>query len=216
VELLRNRPEIDSRRIGIYGHSQGATIAPLVASRSPGVSFVIASAASGLPAAEVERYSLRNSLGADNLTADEEREAHRYVDLVVESGRLGYRTPALDSAIARDSSARWFFPAPPNDNYYWKFSKEIADYDAARYWRIVRVPVLLLYGEKDQRVPVEESRKKIEAALKAAHNRRYTVRVFPNANHTLRVAPSGSGFAWPSNPPGYLETLRQWTADVTR
>lgn len=216
VEFLRNRTEIDPRRIGIYGHSQGATIAPLVASQSPAVSFVIASAASGLPAAEVERYSLRNSLGRDVLTADETREAHRYVDLVVESGRLGYRTAALDSAIARDSTAKWFFAAPPNDNYYWKFSKQIADYNAATYWRSVHVPVLFLYGEKDQRVPVKESVRNIEAALKAANNRRYTIRIFPNANHTLRVASTGSGFAWPSNPPGYLETLRQWVSEVTR
>ena len=216
VEFLRNRTDIDPRRIGIYGHSQGATIAPLVASQSPAVSFVIASAASGLPAAEVERYSLRNSLGRDVLSADETREADRYVDLVVESGRLGYRTAALDSAIARDSTAKWFFAAPPNDNYYWKFSKQIADYNAATYWRNVHVPVLFLYGEKDQRVPVKESVRNIEAALKAANNRRYTIRIFPNANHTLRVASTGSGFAWPSNPPGYLETLRQWVSEVTR
>ena len=216
LEVLSKRRDIDPRRIGIYGHSQGATIAPLVASRSPAVSFVIASAASGLPAAEVERYSLRNSLGSDELSADETREAQRYVDLVVESGRLGHRTPALDSAIGRDSTAKWFFAAPPNDSFYWKFSKEIADYNAATYWRQVHVPVLFLYGEKDQRVPVKESIRNNEAALKAANNRRYTIRVFPNANHTLRVPSSGSGFAWPSNPPGYLETLKQWIADVTR
>jgi hypothetical protein len=217
VEFLKNRTDIDPRRIGIYGHSQGATIAPLVASQSPAVSFVIASAASGLPAAEVERYSLRNSLGSgDSLNADELREARRYVDLVVESGRLGRRTPALDSAIGRDSTAKWFFPAPPNDSYYWRFSKQIADYDAATYWRKVHVPVLFLYGEKDQRVPVAESVRKIKAALKAANNRRYTIKIFPNANHTLRVPSSGSRFAWPSNPPRYLETLRQWVSEVTR
>jgi uncharacterized protein len=217
IELLKNRPDIDSRRIGIFGHSQGATIAPLVASRSPAVSFVIASAASGLPAAEVERYSLNNSLSAADLTADEAREAQRYVDLVVESGRLGYRTPALDSAVARDSATRWAFAVPPNGSFYWAFSKQIADYNAATYWRDVRVPVLLLYGENDQRVPVRESITNIETALRAANNLRYTVKVFPGANHTLRVTPaSGSGFAWPRNPPGYLETLTQWTRDVTR
>jgi pimeloyl-ACP methyl ester carboxylesterase len=217
IELLKHRPDIDPSRIGIFGHSQGATIAPLVASRSPAVSFVIASAASGLPAAEVERYSLRNSLGATDLTPDETREAHRYVDLVVESGRLGYRTPALDSAVVRDSASRWAFALPPKGSFYWAFSKQIADYNAATYWRDVHVPVLLLYGENDQRVPVKESITNIEASLRAAKNRRYTIRVFPGANHTLRLTPaSGGGFAWPRNPPGYLETLTQWTVDVTR
>jgi dipeptidyl aminopeptidase/acylaminoacyl peptidase len=216
IDLLKYRPDIDAKRIGIYGHSQGATIAPLVASLSPEVSFVIASAASGLPATEVERYSLHNSLGGENLTADETREAQRYVDLIVESGRAGYRMLALDSAVARDSIARWFFDAPAKDSYYWTFSKEIAGYNAATHWRNVHVPVLLLYGERDQRVPVNESLRRIKTALQAAHNRHYTVRIFPNANHTLRVIPASSGgFAWPRNPPGYLETLARWTLDVT-
>ena len=77
----------------------------------------------------------------------------------------------------------------------------IADYDAATYWRGVHVPVLILYGEKDQRVPVNESAKNIEAALWAAGNSRFTIRIFPDANHTLRVPSTGSGFAWPTPAP---------------
>ncbi len=216
IEFLKRRQDIDARRIGIFGHSQGAAIAPLVASRSPAVSFVIASAATGIPMAEGERYSLHNSLGGQDLTPEEAREAERYVDLMVESGRAGYRTPALDSAVMRDSTARWFFAAPAKDSYYWTFSKEIADYNPAAYWTRVRVPVLLLYGAKDQRVSVDESVRSIKAALETAQNHLYTVRVFPNANHTLRLtSASGSGFAWPRNAPGYLETLSQWTLDVT-
>lgn len=217
IEFLKRRPDIDARRIGIFGHSQGAAIAPLVASQSPAVSFVIASAASGVSMAEGERYSLHNSLGARDLTPEEAREAQRYVDLMIESGRAGFRTPALDSAVTRDSTARWFFDAPAKDSYYWTFSKAIADYNAATYWAGVRVPVLLLYGAKDQRVQVDESVRSIRAALQTARNDRYTVRVFPNANHSLRLtSASGSGFAWPRNAPGYLETLTRWTVDVTR
>ena len=217
IEFLKSRRDIDARRIGIYGHSQGGAIAPLVASQSSAVSFVIASAASGISMAEGERYSLHNSLGATDLSPEEAREAQRYVDLVIESGRAGYRTPGLDSAVMRDSTARWAFAVPPNSSFYWIFSKEIADYDPATYWASVRVPVLLLYGAKDQRVQVDESVRNIKAALVTGHNDRYTVRVFPNANHTLRVTSAdGSGFAWPRNAPGYLETLTRWTLDVVK
>jgi dipeptidyl aminopeptidase/acylaminoacyl peptidase len=217
VEFLKSRRDIDARRIGIFGHSQGAAIAPLVASQSTAVSFVIASAASAVSMAEGERYSLQNSLGATDLSPDEAREAQRYVDLVVESGRAGRRTAGLDSAVARDSTARWAFAVPPNGSFYWTFSKEIADYNPATYWASVRVPVLLLYGAKDRRVKVDESSRNIKAALMKAHNDRYTVRVFPNADHTLRLTSAGgSGFAWPRNAPGYLETLTQWTLDVAK
>lgn len=88
IEFLKGRRDIDAGRIGIFGHSQGAAIAPLVASLSSAVSFVIASAASGISMSEGERYSLQNSLGATDLSPDEAREAQRYVDVrkIVECG----------------------------------------------------------------------------------------------------------------------------------
>src|SRR5262249_62160455 len=42
VELLRGRPDIISAQIGLWGLSQGASIIPIAASRSPKVAFVIA------------------------------------------------------------------------------------------------------------------------------------------------------------------------------
>lgn len=211
VARLRSRKDINSARIGIYGHSQGAAIAPLVAPRAK-AAFVIASAASGIRADEGERYSLRNSLRADNLTPTEAAEAERFIDLIIESGKEGSRSAELDAAVARDSTERWFFPVPARDSYYWAFSKAIATYDPSRYWANVHVPVLLLYGELDQRVSVTESVRRIRTALRAANNRRVTIVVFPNADHTMRIAAStDGGFHWPANPPGYLETLLSWT-----
>ena len=210
VAMLRARGDIDSSRIGIYGHSQGASIAPLVAPRAR-AAFVVASAASGIRADEGERYSLRNSLRGGKLTPAENAAAERFVDLIIQSGRQGARSAALDSVVARDSAAKWIFPLPSNDNYYWAFSSAIATYDPSQHWKKVQVPVLLLYGELDQRVSVTESMTHIKAALREANNDRYTIKVFPEADHTLRIqaAPTGT-FQWPRNPPGYLETLVDW------
>ena len=47
VNFLRRQAEVDPARVGVYGHSQGGTITPLVADRSEGLGFVIASAAAG-------------------------------------------------------------------------------------------------------------------------------------------------------------------------
>lgn len=211
VASLRSRKDINSSRIGIYGHSQGAAIAPLVAPRAK-AAFVIASAASGIRADEGERYSLRNSLRAGNLTPAEAAEAERFIDLTIESGRKGARSVELDSAVARDSTQRWFFPIPRGDSYYWAFSKAIATYDPSQYWADVHVPVLFLYGELDQRVAVRESIGRIQTALQAANNHRYTIKVFPNADHTMRIAAlPGGAFHWPENPPDFLETLLNWT-----
>ncbi|QNA87780.1 alpha/beta fold hydrolase [Massilia sp. Dwa41.01b] len=45
VRFLRTRPEVDSARIGVVGHSEGGLIAPLIASRDPALGFVVMLAA---------------------------------------------------------------------------------------------------------------------------------------------------------------------------
>ena len=42
VQNLRRQPEIDSARVGVWGLSQGAFIAPLVARRVASIAFIVA------------------------------------------------------------------------------------------------------------------------------------------------------------------------------
>ena len=41
VAYLKSRPDIDRRRIGLMGHSEGGVIAPMVAARDPSIAFVV-------------------------------------------------------------------------------------------------------------------------------------------------------------------------------
>src|SRR5689334_20776612 len=47
-DYLRTRPEIDSRRVGVIGHSEGGSLAAAVASVENRVAFMVAMAGSGL------------------------------------------------------------------------------------------------------------------------------------------------------------------------
>src|SRR5260370_15547278 len=40
VAYLKTLPEVDSRKTGLIGHSEGGIIAPMVAARNPGVAFI--------------------------------------------------------------------------------------------------------------------------------------------------------------------------------
>jgi len=57
VELLRARPDVDPARVGLLGRSEGGWVAPLAASRSSDVAFVITVGASGLPPARTQAWS---------------------------------------------------------------------------------------------------------------------------------------------------------------
>jgi dienelactone hydrolase len=52
-------------------------------------------------------------------------------------------------------------------------------------WEKIHVPVLAMYGEYDKDVPPVQSSQILDAALKKAGNHRYTVKVYPKANHGL-------------------------------
>ena len=210
VALLRSRPEIDPDRVGIHGHSQGGTIAPLAAVRS-NADFVIGSAASGLPMDDVEIYSVGNFIGIPSMSGDEAALARAYVEALVDVAYHGAPRDSLDAIAERARGQEWFFEPPAPDDSYWAFSRRIADYDPLVWWRQVDVPVLLVYGALDERVPVEPSVEAITNALESVGHSA-VVRIFEGADHTFRVRLTGD--EWPRTVTGYPEAVIDWLASL--
>ena len=208
VARLLQEPRVDRRRIGIHGHSQGGTLAPLVAVRSTHVAFVIGSAAAGLPPDSTEIYSVLNTVYPTAKTAADSSAVRAYVSELVAVAYHGRSRKKLDRLAAASRKSPWFFEPPARDNAYWSFSKVFARYEPLRWWAKVRVPVLLVYGAEDQRVPARESATRIADTIRLAGNPDVTVRTFPGADHTFRLPPGPSG--WPSTAPDYLPTLLSW------
>ncbi len=210
VALLRSRLDIDSDQVGIHGHSQGGTIAPLAAIRS-NADFVIGSAASGLPMDDVEVYSVGNFLGIPSMSGDEAALARAYVEALVDVAYHGAPRDSLDALVERARGREWFFEPPAPDDSYWGFSRRIADFDPVAWWRQVDVPVLLVYGASDERVPVEPSVEAITSALESSGHSA-SVRIFEGADHTFRVRLPGD--EWPRTVTGYPEAVIDWLAGL--
>jgi dienelactone hydrolase len=208
IARLLEEPGIDPKRIGIHGHSQGGTLAPMVAVRSPHVAFVIASAAAGLPTDSVEIFSILNTVLPRATTAGDSSSAKDYTDELVSVAYRGRPRARLDSLVERFKTRSWFFAPPAPDHQYWTFSRAFAAYDPLGWWSRVRVPVLLVYGAEDQRVPAVASSSRIEAALRAAGNMQVTVQLHPGADHTFRLRPGPGG--WSVTAPDYVSRLLYW------
>ena len=215
VRLLRAQPEVDPARVGVYGHSQGGTIAPLVAVRAGGLGFLIASAPAGLDPADVEIYSVENSIGASALAGSERADAEAFVHALVDVAYRGKDRRTLDAMAARFKGRSWYFDPPPADDPYWAMSRRIAGFKPAAAWKRVKSPVLLLFGAFDERVPPYESLDAIRAALRAGGETRIMVKVYTDADHTFTiVAPSKTG-GWPRHEPDYAGLIVNWiTAQV--
>jgi dienelactone hydrolase len=69
VALLRSRPEVRPDAIGLWGFSEGAYIAPMVAAGNPQVKAVMVVSPSGVAPASQEDWEVRNSLDAGGASA---------------------------------------------------------------------------------------------------------------------------------------------------
>ncbi len=62
VEVLRKRPDVDPARVGVWGLSEGGWVAPLAASRSSDVAFVVTLGANGVEPSRQQAWAVENQL----------------------------------------------------------------------------------------------------------------------------------------------------------
>jgi alpha-beta hydrolase superfamily lysophospholipase len=213
VRFLQQRKEIDPNQIGVYGHSQGGMIAPLVASRSKDVAFVISGAGSAVPLHEAEVNSITNQVRGRGISGNELVEATDFIKIFVKVLRTGQGWEEFDAATEKARGTKWYpmLHVPPKDNWFWLYYRRIADYNAADYWREVKVPVLLIYGERDIYVPVARSISNIDRALNRAGNKDYTIIMLPRASHAFNIEPeAGQPFEWTRLASGFPDLLTAW------
>jgi len=170
VAWLRTRPEIDPARIGLVGHSEGASIAPMVASTDSSIAAIVLLAGAASRGRDIVEFQQRYIVDSMAHLVGQRREA-----------ALAQYAHNTDSVAA---TTPW-----------WKFFLE---YDGTATAARVHAPVLILEGEKDYQVPVAEA-EKLAAAVRAGGNRDVTVRLFPGTNH-LFLPDGGVGFSYEKLP----------------
>lgn len=214
VRLLAARADIEPTRIGLFGHSQGGVIAPLAASRGrPGeVAFVVAADTMAGPLYEQDLYRHEQAL-SPRLTPADRKQSLALFRLFVDVARGSKPYEELERASAPVRQARWYqdLGIPPRDNWLWGFYRATGNLDTLPIWSKVKVPVLLVYGQRDHLVPVDDSIAKIGRALAQAGNQRYGAVIIPRAAHDLTVAPEpGQPFDWSRQAPGLSALVTAW------
>ena len=161
IVSLKQRPDIDSKHVGLWGMSQGGWIAPLAAAEFASVAFLLAVSAVGVSPAEQMNFSAEYELrerGFSRHAVDEMLSLRGLVDRY-------YRGNASRSEVqTRLDVCRheaWFpfaylkdvLPLNPAGA---KWYQEM-DFDPVPMIQTINVPVLLLYGERDPWVPIANS-----------------------------------------------------------
>jgi dienelactone hydrolase len=221
IAFLLARPDIDHRRIGLIGHSEGGAIAPMVAARNRAVGWIVLlagpgvtgervvlsqqrliMAAGGVPAETIERNAaLQQRLLAAVEKAPDREAAQREAKAVLIAAGMPEATAEANSA-------------PVSSDWYRGFLK----LDPVPALRSVKVPVLALVGSLDVQVPASENIPALKAAL--AGNRDATVIQLPGLNHLFQTARTGAVAEYAqieeTVSPVALKTVGDWIAARTR
>lgn len=215
LAYLLTRPEIDRRRIGLIGHSEGGVIAPIVAGRSPAVAWLVLMAGPGVPGSRIIVAQQRLIMLASGVPADVVEKSNAVQQKLVDAVA---RAPDRDSA-AREAKAILAATGMPaasveanaaalSSDWYRAFLK----LDPAPALRAVHVPVLALIGSLDLQVPAAENLPALRTAL--AGNRQATVVELPGLNHLFQTAKTGAvseyGEIEETLSPLALKTIGDW------
>lgn len=194
VAFLKAQPNIDSKRVGLIGHSLGAILAPIAAAQSDDVGFVIMMAGTG--ESWMDFLAASHALDQGEGTLPVNRKLSSVMNKMLR---------AVDGEAVRmkDVRARWetFIPTLPQNeqpharsfmnglkgiNMFLSLRplRDMLAHDSAATLSRVKCPVLALTGDRD---PMAITLPSIASALKAGGHKDHVVRKLPKLNHMFQT-----------------------------
>lgn len=215
VQALRARADILPYAVGLHGMSLGGWIAPLAASRSKDVAFVVVESAPAMTPREHERLRVESQMRADGMARERIAQAVAFMDQKFEVSRTGQGWDRLTDAMRAGAREGWLvYVNPPSSleslRWHWE---HVFSYDPLPVLLQLNVPMLVLYGALDAIVPPNVHRARMEQALEAAGKQNVTIREFAKANHGFFEAITGGRQERPnlaSFVSGYFEARTAW------
>ncbi len=235
VRFLLNRDDIDHKKIGLIGHSEGGVIAPMVAAKSGDIAFIVMMAGPGLPGEDVlyrQSELINRAEGMSEELIDFSRDMQQRVFallkkepddsvLQAELDKIKLETMETLTDEQRQDSTLWEntiemqirMAATPWFRFF-------LTYDPRPVLKKVKCPVLAVIGEKDLQVPATENLEAIKKALDEGGNSDHKELELPRLNHLFQVAETGSpveyGKIEETMSPEALKLIADWIVERVR
>ena len=202
IEYLKTRNDIDTKKIGLIGHSEGGFIAPMVASRNKDVAFIVLLAGTGVDGATVLRTQTNKAFELAGMTKEhiayndqlskdiydiikKEKDVeklkikiNRYLHKTKEESPKTIANGLTDKAIeqqVKTLSSSWM-------RYFIKT-------DPKQFLAKVTCPVLALNGSKDFQVIADLNLNGIKQSL--SQNKEVTTLKIDGLNHLFQTCKTG-------------------------
>lgn len=197
IAFLKGHSKIDSKNIGLLGHSLGGTIAPVIASRDKDISYIILLAGPVMRGDKLmlkQKALIETQMGVaeSQVTAGQSQMTGAYEIMFAKKDDpeelktelkayfkeiYGEVVPESQlNSIAEQLTIPWL--------------ADFIRHDPAPYLEKLNCPVLALYAEKDLQVPPKENLAVIETYL-LPHNSNVETHVMNGMNHLFQNCETG-------------------------
>ena len=240
MEYLANRKEIDSKRIGLAGHSEGGLIAPMVAAEHPDkTAFIVMLAGTGAKGDAIIERQTQEIGKASGATREGLEVSARLQKLLMDTARSQPDEAAAKKALAGVAVAfakklseaeKKALEIEDNSDEGLKASEEAAATFASPWMRFflnhdptpvlarVKCPVLAVNGSLDLQVLPDQNMPLIEKSLKEGGSTRFETKVFSGLNHLFQHAKTGQlseyGQIEETMAPEVMELVASWISGI--
>ncbi|SEI51794.1 hypothetical protein SAMN05216327_102173 [Dyadobacter sp. SG02] len=234
VEYLKTRKEIETDKIGLIGHSEGGTIAAIVASRSKDIDFITLLAAPGIRGDSVMLIQIglvAKTMGLSDpeiaYAKDISRKAYQIVQNTEDAAERNTKLATLAENAFQDFPKKLMPPNISKDEFvsqqvasvttpWWVF---FLKYDPVLSMAKVTCPILALNGDRDVQVTSRENLAAIARSLRNL-NDKVTTKEMPGLNHFFQeckeCTPQEYAKLEQTFSPNALGEISTWILEITR
>ena len=177
VKWLSDRKDVDSKRIAVLGHGEGAWLALLAAARDKRIAGVISIDAPSTTGAELALEQQQHALDRLKATPAERQQKidlQKKIQAAVLSGK-GWEGVPPD--LRKQADTPW--------------TQSVLSFDPARVVEDVKQPMLFLHAELDRQIPVSHVERLVDLARKESKSKSVEVVTVRGVNHLLVPAVTG-------------------------
>lgn len=203
VEYLLKRKEINKKKIGLIGHSEGGLIAPIVAGKSKDIAFIVLLAAPGIPGDQLllqQQTMIAKAKGVDESNIQKAKELNQKAFEIVKKYTNAELRTQMTNYITKISKGDPDKPGNMTEEEYinLQVNKILSPwmvnflrYDPSIVLKKIKRPVLILNGTKDLQVSPIENAEAIKKGLVNSGNKKVTAIQLPNLNHLFQECETG-------------------------
>ncbi len=212
IDFLKTHKKIDKNKIGLIGHSEGGIIAPIVATKTKDVAFIVLMAGTGLTGEKIlylQSRLISKAEGVDEKRIEDNLKLQKKLFNIIKNEKSYTLTKTKLRKILNEEFSKLSDKEKKQiknkDKYINKEINQLTSpwfrffltYDPYQTLIKVKCPVLAINGEKDLQVPPDINLKKIKHALTKAGNKDFLIKKLKGLNHLFQTAKTGALSEYP-------------------